>query len=50
MPELQRVVGGERDGEVKGRPMTDSAFHPDLAPMHLHDLLNDREAEAGPRD
>src|SRR2546428_7614895 len=28
--------------------MTDRAFDPDLAAMHLNDLLNDREAQAGP--
>src|SRR5207249_8571273 len=50
MPELQcvRAFGRERDREVEGRAVTDGAFHPDLAPVHLHDLLNDREAEASP--
>src|SRR5260370_6985351 len=28
--------------------MTDRAFDPDLAAVHLNDLLNDREAQAGP--
>src|SRR5438309_2515419 len=52
MPELQciRVFRGERDREVEGRAVADGAFHPDLAPVHLHDLLNDREAEASPGD
>src|SRR5256886_6276146 len=52
MPELQcvRAFGCERDREVEGRAVTDGAFHPDLAPVHLHDLLNDREAEASPGD
>src|SRR5207249_9631397 len=50
MPELQRIraFGGERDGEVERRAVTDRALHPDLAPVHLHDLLNDRPAEASP--
>src|SRR5438093_9252171 len=50
MPELQRIraFGGERDGEVERRAVTDRALHPDLAPVHLHDLLNDRQAEASP--
>src|SRR5207247_6929598 len=50
MPELQgvRAFGRERDREVEGRAVTDGAFHPDLAPVHLHDLPNDREAEASP--
>src|SRR6266542_5932597 len=30
--------------------MADGAFHPDLASVHLDDLLNDREPEASPRD
>src|SRR5438477_8016645 len=52
MPELQciRVFRGEWDREVEGRAVADGAFHPDLAPVHLHDLLNDREAEASPGD
>src|SRR5947199_6657744 len=50
MPELQcvRAFRRERDREVEGRAVADGAFHPDLAPVHLHDLLNDREAEASP--
>src|SRR5260370_36642748 len=30
------------------RPVPNRAFDPDLAAMHLNDLLNDREAQAGP--
>src|SRR5437867_8158441 len=50
MPELQRVRAfrGERDREVERRAVTDRALDPDLAPVHLHDLLNDREAQASP--
>src|SRR5260370_36851279 len=50
MAELQRgrAFGRERDREMERRAVTDGAFHPDLASVHLHDLLNDREAEASP--
>src|ERR1051326_113251 len=43
-------LGRQRDGEVESRPVPDGALDPDLAPMHLHDLLNDGQAEAGPVD
>ena len=33
---------------MKRRTVTDRALNPDLASMHLHDLFNDREAEASP--
>src|SRR5579864_9063878 len=51
MAELQRgrAFGRERDREVERGAVTDGAFDPDLASVHLHDLLNDREAEASPR-
>src|SRR3989442_15183255 len=50
MPELQGpgAFRGQGDREMEGRAVPDRAFHPDLAPVHLHDLLNDREAEASP--
>src|SRR5438445_8033643 len=50
MPELQGsgAFRGQGYREMGGRAVPDRAFHPDLAPVHLHDLLNDREAEAGP--
>src|SRR2546430_628140 len=50
MPELQRfdAFRGERDREVERRAVPDGALHPDLASVHLHDLLNDREAKASP--
>src|SRR2546430_10016538 len=50
MPELQGfdAFRGERDREVERRAMPDRALHPDLASVHLHDLLNDREAKASP--
>src|SRR5690242_13511283 len=50
MAELQRgrAFGRERDREMERRTMPDGALHPDLASVHLHDLLNDREAEASP--
>src|SRR5438876_10240197 len=52
MPELQRVRALRRqwDREVEGRAVADRALHPDLASVHLHDLLNDREPEASPGD
>src|SRR2546427_4119606 len=51
MPSLQwrDVLGGQWEGEVKRRSVPDRALDPDLSPMHLHDLLNDREAQASPR-
>src|SRR5438128_2603123 len=50
MPELQGpgAFRGQGNREMEGRAVPDRAFHPDLAPVHLHDLPNDREAEAGP--
>src|SRR5437588_10696347 len=50
MPELQGFgdLSDQGDGEVERRTVPDRALHPDLAPVHLHDLLNDREAEASP--
>src|SRR5438093_6863010 len=50
MPELQGfdAFRGERDREVERRAMPDRALHPDLAAVHLHDLLNDRETKASP--
>src|SRR3989442_14870641 len=50
MPALQcrRGLRCQGDGEVKRRTVTDRALDPDLATMHLDDLLNDREAQAGP--
>src|SRR6266852_3066650 len=44
----RRLLRCQRDGEVERRTVTDSALDPDLAAMHLDDLLNDREAQAGP--
>src|SRR6476646_3143667 len=44
------VLRRQREGEVKRRTVPDRALDPDLAPMHLHDLLNDREAQASPRN
>src|SRR4029077_14628267 len=51
MAKLQRgrAFGSEGDREVERGAVTDGAFDPDLASVHLHDLLNDREAEASPR-
>src|SRR5207245_10481345 len=51
MPELLQglgALGGQRDREVERRAVADRALHPDLASVHLHDLLNDREAQASP--
>src|SRR5213080_2604456 len=50
MPELLGVgaFGAQGDREVERRAVAQRAFHPDLASVHLHDLLNDREAEASP--
>src|SRR5438309_297013 len=50
MPELQGfgVLSDQGDGEVERRTVPHRALHPDLAPVHLHDLLNDREAKASP--
>src|SRR5204862_3217859 len=53
MPELHRGrdrLQGQRDGEVERRPVSDGAFDPDLAAVHLHDLLNDRQPEPSPGD
>src|SRR5260221_9117894 len=52
MPALQwrDVLSRQRKCEVKRRPVPDRALNPDLSPMHLHDLLNDREAQASPRN
>src|SRR5712692_11089542 len=44
----RRLLRCQRDGEVERRTVTDRALDPDLAAMHLNDLLNDREAQAGP--
>src|SRR2546427_1087377 len=46
----RRVLRCQWDGEVECRTVTDRALDPDLAPVHLDDLLNDREAQPGPRD
>src|SRR5258708_36773795 len=52
MPALQRrrVFRRQGNGEVECRPVPYRALHPDPAAMHFHDLLNDREAQASPRD
>src|SRR6202011_1714968 len=52
MPALQwrDVLRRQRESEMKRRTMPDRALNPDLSPMHLHDLLNDREAQASPRN
>src|SRR5437868_9804542 len=53
MPELGgrcHRFGRERDREVECGSVAERAFDPDLATVHLHDLLNDREAEASPSD
>src|SRR5437660_11067747 len=50
MPELQGpgAFRGQGNREMEGRAVPDRAFDPDLAPVNLHDQLNDREAEASP--
>src|SRR5712692_5616019 len=50
MAELSRccVLRCQWDGEVECRTVTDRALDPDLSPVHLDDLLNDREAQPGP--
>src|SRR5260370_8037365 len=44
----RRVLRCQWNREMERRTMTNRAFDPDLAAMHLNDLLNDREAQAGP--
>src|SRR5437870_10361662 len=35
-----------RQGERKGTSLTPRSFHPDLAPVHLHESLGDSQAKA----
>src|SRR6267143_913262 len=46
----RRVLRCQWDGGVECRTVTDRALNPDLAAVHLDDLLNDREAQPGPGD
>src|SRR5260370_1561051 len=46
----RRVLRCKWNREMERRTMTNRAFDPDLAAMHLNDLLNDREAQPGPGD
>src|SRR5258708_11380158 len=46
----RRVLRCQWNREMERRTMTNRAFDPDLAAMHLNDLLNDREAQPGPGD
>src|SRR6266851_489722 len=53
MPELHRRRDRLRrqwDGEVECGPVADRALDPDLAAVHLHDLLNDRQPKPSPGD
>src|SRR6266571_695150 len=53
MPELHRRrdrLRRQRDGEVERRPVANCALDAELAAVHLHDLLNDRQPEPSPGD